>query len=113
LPAFGAGFGAGLDADAPTRAMQRVYLEWLAAWPDSHIVRKLGNAPAHSVMAQAQAWRLRARRGEALDDDPAFAAWDESLKSRGLNPGTSADLSVATALLASLCGPHTRGAGRS
>nr|MDP9125878.1 triphosphoribosyl-dephospho-CoA synthase [Pseudomonadota bacterium] len=34
--------------------------------------------------------------------DPAWAAWDESLKARGLNPGTSADLCVATALVARL-----------
>jgi triphosphoribosyl-dephospho-CoA synthase len=37
-----------------------------------------------------------------LDADPDFAAWDVSLKSRHVNPGTSADLSVATALVAAL-----------
>jgi triphosphoribosyl-dephospho-CoA synthase len=36
--------------------------------------------------------------------NPAWAAWDESLKARGLNPGTSADLCVATALVAALDG---------
>jgi triphosphoribosyl-dephospho-CoA synthase len=86
----------------PTGDMQRAYLEFLAAFPDSHIVRKHGRAVAHSVMAEAQAWRNRARRGAQLDADAAFAAWDESLKARGLNPGTSADLSVATAFVAQL-----------
>ena len=92
--------------DAPRaariQAMQAAFLEFLAAWPDSHIARKHGDAAAHSVMAEARPWRERARRGDTLDADPAWAAWDESLKARGLNPGTSADLCVAAALLASL-----------
>lgn len=87
---------------AAIQAMQAAFLEFLAAWPDSHIARKHGDAAAHSVMAEASPWRERARRGDRLDADPAWAAWDESLKARGLNPGTSADLCVATALLASL-----------
>lgn len=90
------------DSPAAIRAMQRVFLEFLAKLPDSHIVRKHGAALAHCVMAQATDWRDRARRGELLDADPAFAAWDESLKARGLNPGTTADLCVATALIAAI-----------
>ena len=102
LPAFlgvrGAGAGEG-------RAMQAVYLEFAAALPDSHIVRKHGGAMAQSVIREALPWRARARRGEVLDEDPAFARWDEDLKARGLNPGTSADLSVAVALAAGLLEP--------
>ena len=86
-----------------TAAMQRAYIEFLTAFPDSHIVRKHGAAAAHSVMAEARPWRDRARAGGMLDADPAFAAWDASLKARAINPGTSADLSVATALVAALC----------
>jgi triphosphoribosyl-dephospho-CoA synthase len=106
LPAFEAGFGGG-TADAPVRAMQRAWLEYVAAYPDSHIVRKHGAAAAHFVMNEARPWRVRARRGEALEHDPAFAQWDASLKARGLNPGTSADLGVGSAFLAALCGPLT------
>ena len=87
---------------AAIRAMQCAFLEFLASWPDSHIARKHGDAAAHSVMAEARPWRDRARQGDPLDADPAWAAWDESLKARGLNPGTSADLCVATALVAAL-----------
>ena len=87
---------------AAVRAMQAAFLEFLASWPDSHIARKHGDAAAHSVMAEARPWRERARRGDPLDADPAWTAWDESLKARGLNPGTSADLCVATALVAAL-----------
>jgi len=77
------------------RGMCRAYLELLAAWPDSHIVRKHGLPVAHSVMAEAALWR--ARGGAALASDPAFIAWDVSLKARAINPGTSADLCVAAA----------------
>ena len=90
------------DGSPAALAMQRAFLEFLASIPDSHIVRKHGTAAAQSVMAEAGDWRDRARAGELLDADPAFAAWDESLKARGLNPGTSADLCVATALVAGL-----------
>lgn len=81
-------------------AVQRLYLAWLATGPDSHIVRKHGEAVAHSVMSAAQAWQARAAAlAGPLDDDPAFTEWDERLKSRRINPGTSADLTVATLLL--------------
>ena len=100
LPAFALQMQ--LTPAEPTRAMQRTFVEFLAAWADSHIVRKHGAATAHSVMAEALPWRQRARSGASLDADPAFAAWDESLKARRINPGTSADLSVATAVLAAL-----------
>lgn len=91
-----------LAAPGAARAMQAACLEFLAAFPDSHIVRKHGDAVAQSVMREAAPWRLRARRGDVLDAIAAFAAWDEDLKARGLNPGTSADLCVAVALAAAL-----------
>ncbi|MBL0424692.1 triphosphoribosyl-dephospho-CoA synthase [Ramlibacter alkalitolerans] len=96
LPAFLAAAG------APGRGMQRTFVEFVAGLPDSHIVRKHGDAVAQCVMSEAAQWRTRARGGEVLDDDPAFAAWDEHLKARRLNPGTSADLCVAVALVAAL-----------
>lgn len=107
-------FGAGLEAagavdfkdtESTVLATQRVYLAFLARWPDSHIVRKLGGAVAQTVMTQAIPWLERARRGEALDAAPGFAEWDESLKTAGINPGTSADLTVATLMLAGLLTP--------
>jgi triphosphoribosyl-dephospho-CoA synthase len=97
LPVFESALSSGA-----TVAMQHTFLACLDAWADSHIVRKHGLASAHSVMAAARPWHERARAGQALDADPAFGAWDASLKARAINPGTSADLSVATALLAAL-----------
>jgi triphosphoribosyl-dephospho-CoA synthase len=112
LPAFlgaraaAAAQGLGPQA-AAARALQATFLEFVAALPDSHIVRKQGDAVAQCVIGEAEHWRARARRGACLDDDPAFARWDEDLKARGINPGTSADLCVAVALAAALAAPAT------
>lgn len=94
VPADG---GAPGDAVPPAlaHAMIRVYLYWLARVPDSHIVRKHGEAVAQTVMTAAQGFADH----PAPHDDPAWAAWDESLKQAGWNPGTSADLTVATLML--------------
>lgn len=96
-------FRAGADAED---GMLRAWLACLARWPDSHIVRKQGAVVAQTVLEQAMAFEqwLKVEGPAALAQ--ALAAWDESLKSQGLNPGTSADLAVASALLGSLvsCG---------
>jgi triphosphoribosyl-dephospho-CoA synthase len=85
--------------------VQRLYLLLLSRFADSHIVRNHGDAVAHIVMTAAQAWQLRARREDEVDSDADFAAWDASLKAGRINPGTTADLTVATLLIAGLCGP--------
>lgn len=106
LPALGAGFrlgtsGAGADVQT-TQSVQRLYLTWLASGPDSHIVRKHGELVAQTVMGSAQAWRAQASDGICVDAEAGFAEWDAELKAAGLNPGTSADLTVATLMLAGL-----------
>ena len=107
-------FGLGLAAfTAPTDAtqmtlaqrVQRVYLAWLATHPDSHIVRKQGAAAACAVSAEAALWRDRLASDPDAAEGADFAAWDESLKARGLNPGTSADLTVCTLFVAALLTP--------
>ncbi|MEP7298882.1 MAG: triphosphoribosyl-dephospho-CoA synthase [Burkholderiales bacterium] len=108
LPPLSGGVASGFTSHAASpspavaAAVQRVYLAFMAHRPDSHIVRKHGAAVAHSVMRSAQAWQALALAGADLDADPDFAAWDLELKAAGLNPGTSADLTVATLLLAGL-----------
>ena len=89
-----------------TEAVQRVYLAFLASRPDSHIVRKHGAALAHSVMGAAQRWQALALAGVQLDADPDFVAWDLELKATGLNPGTSADFTVAALFIAGLVAPR-------
>ena len=74
-------------------------------FPDSHIVRKHGEAVAQTVMSAAQDWHDAGRGRCVLDAMPAFAAWDAELKAAGINPGTTADLTVAALLLASCSRP--------
>jgi triphosphoribosyl-dephospho-CoA synthase len=83
-------------------AVLRVYLAALGRWPDSHIVRKHGEAVAHTVMSAAQRWCEQARTGVEIETLPGFAAWDDELKAARINPGTTADLTVAALLLAAV-----------
>lgn len=74
-----------------------VYLEFLASFPDSHIARKHGADLADLVRDEA----VEVRRGFAASKNPAdslpsLSAFDRRLKACGLNPGTTADLTVAT-----------------
>jgi triphosphoribosyl-dephospho-CoA synthase len=80
----------------PRWATLAVYLGFLADFPDSHIVRKYQAAVAEEVRRTARGFehRLRHEEPEGLLAD--LLAWDASLKQRALNPGTSADLTVAT-----------------
>lgn len=109
-PVSGMACGEGAAAtDAPPDAatvasVQRLYLACLSGVADSHIVRIHGERVAQTVMAAAQAWRERERAGTVLDADPGFAAWDLSLKAARINPGTSADFTVAALLLAGWIG---------
>jgi triphosphoribosyl-dephospho-CoA synthase len=80
-----------------------LYLSFLAYQPDSHIVRKYGIKVATEVMVEAQALEIEF----SLSSNPKLVqkklrAWDASLKSRNLNPGTSADLTVACLLASCL-----------
>ncbi len=81
----------------PIWSVSAVYLGFLSAFPDSHVVRKYGPAAAKDVRDAAGQFHaaLQATR------DPAhlreqLLAWDSDLKARGINPGTCADLTVAT-----------------
>jgi triphosphoribosyl-dephospho-CoA synthase len=90
-------------AGSPSALSQAVLATWLAfltQWPDSHIARKHGLAWAQWVTREAAGWLTRATQGPL--DPHALEAWDNALKSDGINPGTSADLIVAT-LFAAAC----------
>ncbi len=78
-------------------AVLATYLGFLAAFPDSHILRKHGAAVAEQIRRQASQWQARVSAARRLDDVlPELLAWDAELKAGGINPGTSADLTVAT-----------------
>jgi len=81
----------------PRWATLAVYLAFLSAFPDSHVARKHGSDIAEETRRIAIPLRERLHGW----DDPALhiddvLACDASLKRRGINPGTSADLTVAT-----------------
>jgi triphosphoribosyl-dephospho-CoA synthase len=94
MPIHAAATARGRDAKMATLA---VYLGFLSRFPDSHILRKHGAEAADEVRRSAQ--KFDALLGEAGDPQslfPPLLEWDRSLKAQGLNPGTSADLTVAT-----------------
>ncbi|WP_342148883.1 triphosphoribosyl-dephospho-CoA synthase [Methylorubrum sp. SB2] len=97
LPALARARAQGLAAPWTTTA---VHLAYLTKVPDSHIARKHGPARAESVRAEAAA-RLA---GLDLAREPVAALldYDRALKDAGLNPGTSADFTVATLFLDAL-----------
>jgi triphosphoribosyl-dephospho-CoA synthase len=79
------------------------YLGYLGGIPDTLIARKFGAGQAEQVRQEAAI--LSKNLAERPDPDalvPELMAFDRSLKQRGLNPGTSADLTVATLFAASL-----------
>ncbi|MBN3767352.1 triphosphoribosyl-dephospho-CoA synthase [Burkholderia sp. Ac-20365] len=104
-------FDAGLTAIAqshcntPADVMLDVFLTFLGTLPDSHILRKHGAAVAQSVTREAREHHARWRSASAAAYAPQLDAWDAELKARGVNPGTSADLSVATLFVAALLDP--------
>lgn len=107
-------FGHGLPALASARArawdqqsaVLAVYLAFLAAFPDSHVVRKYGTAVAEDVRRTAISFHaaLRSLR-DVANLERELLAWDAELKAHNINPGTSADLTVAT-LFADQLGDH-------
>jgi triphosphoribosyl-dephospho-CoA synthase len=76
-----------------------VYMAFLADFPDSHVARKHGLNVAADVRREA---RTVAAELAGLSGDETrislLTEFDRRLKARGINPGTSADLTVACLL---------------
>lgn len=98
LPALAHARERGLSPQWCTTA---VHLAYVTRLPDSHIARKHGTDRAEAVRAEA----ARALGGLDLVLEPveALLAHDRLLKAAGLNPGTSADFTVATLFADALC----------
>ncbi|MGB3646660.1 MAG: triphosphoribosyl-dephospho-CoA synthase [Mesorhizobium sp.] len=76
-----------------------VYLAFLTGFPDSHVARKHGLDTALRVQREAAA--VTADLARQPDEETRIAtlmAFDSDLKARAINPGTSADLTVASLL---------------
>jgi len=78
-----------------TWATTVTYLDLLATVPDTHIARKLGQQSAQEVSAEA--FRLLEtldRQGTSKQMVAQLLRFDNELKQKGINPGTTADLTV-------------------
>ncbi|GLS28989.1 triphosphoribosyl-dephospho-CoA synthase [Mesorhizobium albiziae] len=104
-------FGTGLDAYEAAVArgetdmwpVVAAYMAFLTAFPDSHVARKHGIAIADAVRQQASA--VKTRLDQTAGEEARISqllAFDAELKARHINPGTSADLTVACLLVHSL-----------
>ncbi len=84
----------------PTWATTFAYLSFLAEFPDSHIVRKFGESIAQQVQLEAL---QHLQTFKKIENPKTYLRplmlWDADLKQRSINPGTSADLTVATLLV--------------
>ncbi|HKQ25517.1 MAG TPA: triphosphoribosyl-dephospho-CoA synthase [Burkholderiales bacterium] len=74
-----------------------VYLEFLSRFPDSHVARKHGAEIAAGVSREAGLLvQALGRASDPAQEMPALEEFDRQLKAKSINPGTSADLTVAT-----------------
>ncbi len=79
---------------APWWPQTATYLAFLSNHLDTHVIRKWGMNEA--VWVKAEANKLLERLGAGEAPVPALLSLDRAIKARGLNPGTSADFTVAT-----------------
>ncbi len=90
-------------ANSEQLAITTLHMAYLAQFPDSHIARKYGEAAASGVRTRAIAlsplWRPVAQRSTERD----LLDLDAELKRQNVNPGTTADLVVATVFVAFVC----------
>ncbi len=102
-------FGVNLYADALLKwensawATTALYLGFLTRYADTHVLRKHGEQVAHVLMQEAKVIEADfwATQNPKLMQKQLLV-WDASLKARKINPGTSADLTVATLLASNL-----------
>jgi triphosphoribosyl-dephospho-CoA synthase len=105
-------FGLGFDTLASARsassdvsaAITTLHMTFLSIIEDTHIVRKFGHATARVVLKEAFCLREFYVPITPDSSHAVLMAFDGSLKSRGLNPGTTADFVVATLFADQLCG---------
>lgn len=80
-----------------------VYADMLSRFPDSHIERKYGNQ--YSGMVAGKMAQLSGKLSETDNPElikPLLVGLDQELKQYGINPGTTADMVVATVFTAFL-----------
>ncbi len=94
------------------QAVTDVYMILLANHRDSHVERKFGFQRAHALSVRAgELMEQLLQSDSAQDRERALLEEDARLKGEGVNPGTTADLIVATLLadrLEHYCSGRTR-----
>ena len=93
--------------DVLTQATSLLFLALLARTVDSHLLRKFGDTTAQTVTRVAAEFLQRFEREDHSELRNELLLWDQALKERGWNPGTCADLTVATLFAHRLCEPST------
>ena len=88
-----------LASVGPEHSASYAYMSFLASFPDSHIARKFGRECAETVRLQANTIVHGLRSAEDIERRSSILLeFDRTLKAQGFNPGTSADLTVASLL---------------
>ena len=76
-----------------------VYVGLLCQFPDSHIERKYGNKYSEMVVGEMSHLSDELSKAERPEHTlPLLYSIDHAFKSKGINPGTMADMTVATVL---------------
>ena len=80
-----------------------IYMTFLATRMDGHVLRRWGTKTARHLRMQAQQ-EINAleSKNNSKDWPQSWKNFDRDLKQKGINPGSSADLTVATLLTARL-----------
>ncbi|NOT10232.1 MAG: triphosphoribosyl-dephospho-CoA synthase [Methylococcaceae bacterium] len=80
-----------------------VYVKLLCQFPDSHIERKYGNQYSELVVDRMTMLNEELSKTDSPERiKPMLYSIDQELKSKGVNPGTTADMTVVTVLTALL-----------
>ena len=91
-----------LSGDSGWAALM-VFTEMLSSFPDSHIERKYGKQYSEWIAEEMSLLRHAMKTANRLDEVlPMLQSTDKAFKAKKINPGTTADLTVATVLVALL-----------
>lgn len=76
------------------------YMQFLVKFPDSHVRRKFGQATADNIRINAKPIATAFHESNSPEEATGMLMnFDEDLKGKGVNPGTTADLTAASLLV--------------
>ncbi len=101
LPVFQDARRVAIDSDL---AVTTLHMSLLAEFPDTHISRKYGAAAAEEIREEARALKAYWSPVASAKSMAPLIEFDAKMKTKGRNPGTTADFVVATLFVAGLIG---------